>query len=98
VKEHRSYPKEKKIKFPEEYTFFCFGFWFFWAAFVTPLIRSDSLSSRVGVHLSLSAGHGNIDESTGVENSLLSTALGLLGLFLGLNLGSLRLDFTGTSE
>jgi len=95
MKEHRSYPRKKKVKFPALVHFFVSVFEPFVAP---PPAHSDALSSRVGIHLSLSACHSNVDESTGVEDPLLGAALGLLWLFLGLDLGSLRLDFTGTSE
>ena len=56
------------------------------------------LRGRVGVHLSLATSHGDVHETAGVRDSLLCAALGGLLLLLGLNLGSLRLDLTGTSE
>jgi len=56
------------------------------------------LRGRVGVHLSLATGHGDVHETASVLDSLLCAALGGLLLLLRLNLGSLRLDLTGTSE
>ena len=41
-------------------------------------------------HLSLSACQGNVDETTGVLETLEGAALGGLGLLLGLNLQSFR--------
>lgn len=44
-------------------------------------------------YLALAARTGdNVDETAGVDFALVSTTLGGLGLLLGLNLGSLRLD------
>jgi len=65
-----------------------------------PPIRSDRhrLCSRVGVHLSLAASHGDVNKSSSVGYSLLGTSLGGLLLLLRLDLGSLRLDLSGTSE
>lgn len=51
------------------------------------------LRARVRVHLPLAVGQGDVDEATGVLESLLGAALGLLGLLLRLDFGSLRLDF-----
>jgi hypothetical protein len=56
------------------------------------------LSAGVGVHSSLSASQGNVDETAGVLEALESTTLGGLLLLLGLDLGGLRLDLSGTSE
>lgn len=42
--------------------------------------------STVASHLSLATSEGDIDESSGVFETLESTALGDLGLLLGLNL------------
>lgn len=44
------------------------------------------LRGWVGVHLSLAAGHGDIDEAAGVRDSLLGAALGSLLLLLWLDL------------
>ena len=62
------------------------------------LPMSNCLRSGVGVHLPLATGHGDVDEAAGVSEPLLGAALGGLLLLLGLNLGSLRLDLSGTSE
>lgn len=44
-------------------------------------------------YLALAAGAGdNVDETASVDFALVSATLGGLGLLLGLNLGSLRLD------
>lgn len=56
------------------------------------------LCGWVGVHLSLATSHCDIDESSCVCYSLLSTTLWCLLLFLRLDLWGLRLDFAGTSE
>jgi hypothetical protein len=53
---------------------------------------------RVLVHLSLTVDKGNVDESSSVQESLLGSANRGLGLLLLLDLGSLRLDLTGTSD
>ena len=57
-----------------------------------------SSSRVVRSYLALAASHGNVHETAGVHDSLLSTALGDLGLLLLLDLGSGALDLTGTSE
>ena len=44
------------------------------------------LRGRVGVHLSLATGEGDVDETAGVCEPLLGAALGGLLLLLGLNL------------
>ena len=44
------------------------------------------LRSRVGVHLPLATGHGDVDETAGVCDSLLRAALGRLLLLLWLDL------------
>lgn len=44
------------------------------------------LRGRVRVHLSLAAGHGDVYETAGVDDSLLRAALGGLLLLLGLDL------------
>jgi len=62
------------------------------------LLEDICLRAGVRIHLSLATSHGDVDKSTGVLHSLLGPALGLLGLLLGLNLGSLRFDLSGTSE
>lgn len=54
--------------------------------------------TRVGVHLSLATGEGDVHETASVRESLLGTALGGLGLLLLLNLGGLRLDLASTGE
>merc|ERR1712093_840418 len=51
-----------------------------------------------GVHLPLATSEGNVHETAGVCDSLLRAALGGLLLLLWLNLWSLRLDLSGTSE
>lgn len=40
----------------------------------------------VGMYLALAAGHGNVDETTGVQDALVGAAFGSLLLLLGLNL------------
>lgn len=55
-------------------------------------------SAGTRVRSSLSVGQSDIDETLGVQESLSSTALGLLLLLLLFNLRSLRLDLSGTSE
>jgi len=60
--------------------------------------RSTALRGWVGVHLSLAAGHGDVDEAASVCDSLLRAALGRLLLLLWLDLWSLRLDLSGTCE
>lgn len=57
-----------------------------------------SLRGGVGVHLALAAGHDDVYEAAGVGDALLRAALGDLLLLLLLDLGSLRLDLTGTRE
>lgn len=52
----------------------------------------------VGVHLALATGHGDVDETAGVQDTLVGAALGSLLLLLGLNLRSGSLDLTGTGE
>lgn len=42
----------------------------------------------VGMYLALATGHGNVDETAGVQNTLVGAALGGLLLLLGLNLYS----------
>ena len=49
-------------------------------------------------YLSLATGHGDVHETAGVSDSLLRAALWSLLLLLLLNLWSLRLDLSGTSE
>ena len=50
-------------------------------------------STRESSYLALATGAGdNVDETASVDFALVSTALGGLGLLLGLNLGGLRLD------
>jgi len=71
---------------------------FFYLFREEPIFYFFPLSAGVGVHLSLAAGHSDVDESASVQDPLLGTALGLLRLLLRLDLGGLRLDFTGTSE
>jgi hypothetical protein len=44
------------------------------------------LRSRVGVHLPLAAGHGDVDEAAGVLDALLRAALGGLLLLLWFDL------------
>lgn len=46
----------------------------------------------------MSTATSNDDLPSGVQKTLLGTALGLLGLLLLLDLGGLRLDLTGTCE
>lgn len=60
--------------------------------------RVRSLRAGVGVHLALATGHGDVDETTGVDDPLAGTALRSLGLLLLVDLGSGGLDLTGTSE
>ena len=48
--------------------------------------EGSSLRGRVGVHLPLAAGHGDVDEAAGVEDALVGAALGRLLLLLGLDL------------
>lgn len=38
------------------------------------------------MYLALATGHGNVDETAGVQDALVGAALGLLGLLLGLDL------------
>lgn len=38
------------------------------------------------MYLALATGHGNVDETTGVEHTLVGATLGVLLLLLGLNL------------
>jgi len=64
----------------------------------TAHVTAESLCCRVGVHLSLAAGHGHVDEPSGVCYSLLGAALGGLLLLLRLDLWGLGLDFAGTGE
>ena len=49
-------------------------------------MRETHLGARVGVHLPLAAGHGDVDEAAGVEDALVGAALGRLLLLLGLDL------------
>ncbi|GMF69117.1 unnamed protein product [Aspergillus oryzae] len=49
-------------------------------------------------YLALATGHGDVDETTGVDDPLAGTALRSLGLLLLVDLGSGGLDLTGTSE
>jgi len=42
----------------------------------------------VGMYLALATGHGDVNETAGVENTLVSAALGVLLLLLGLDLYS----------
>ena len=52
--------------------------------------RNTILSGGVGVHLPLAAGReSDVDETASVLLPLVGTALGPLGLLLGLNLGGL---------
>lgn len=53
---------------------------------------------RGSAHLSLSAGQGDVDETAGVLQALESTALGDLGLLLGLNLFVETLSVTASSS
>lgn len=53
--------------------------------FVSRLFRPCLLPS-FSTHLPLAASQGNVDETAGVFEALESTALGDLGLLLGLNL------------
>jgi hypothetical protein len=62
------------------------------------LIAAGDLRAGVGVHLALAAGQCNVDETAGVSESLLRTALRSLLLLLLLDLGGLRLDLAGTSQ
>lgn len=65
------------------------GLGFICAACVSTSIFSIFASGQVSVvgpHLSLATSEGDIDESSGVLEALESTALGDLGLLLGLNL------------
>merc|ERR1712014_167705 len=71
------------------------------SVFISPHSRSQRilpLRGRVRVHLSLAAGHGDVYETAGVDDSLLRAALGGLLLLLGLDLWCLRLDLTGTRQ
>lgn len=52
----------------------------------------------VGVGLSLTVDQGDVDESLGVQQSLVSSSLRLLRLLGLLDLGGLRLNLTGTSQ
>lgn len=54
--------------------------------------------SRVGVGLSLTVHQGDVDESSGVQQSLVSSSLRLLWLFSLVDLWSLRFNLTGTSQ
>lgn len=62
------------------------------------IILTCLLRTRRRVHSSLTVGQGDVNESSGVEQSHVSSALGLLGLFLLVNLGGLRLDLTSTRQ
>lgn len=62
------------------------------SSFVSQLIVVDFS------YLALATGEGDVDETAGVDDTLVGTALGLLGLLLLLDLGSGGLDLTGTSE
>jgi hypothetical protein len=42
----------------------------------------------VGMYLALATGHGNVDETAGVQDALVGATLGVLLLLLGLNLYS----------
>lgn len=53
--------------------------------------RARCLRSRVGVHLPLATGHGDVHETAGVRDSLLRAALGGLLLLLGLDLWGVAL-------
>ena len=56
-------------------------------------LRPGSKSMTERSYLALAARTGdNVHETASVDFALVSTALGCLGLLLGLNLGSLRLD------
>ena len=58
----------------------------------------NNLLAGVGVHLALATGHGNVDETAGVKNTLVGATLRVLLLLLGLDLRSGSLDLTGTGE
>jgi hypothetical protein len=51
-----------------------------------PKLAETRLSAGVGVHLSLAASEGNVDETASVLDALLRTTLGGLLLLLRLNL------------
>lgn len=73
--------------------------WFSLFTLIRREICLTGLSDRVGVHLSLATGGGgNVDESSNELSPLLRSSLRSLGLLLLLDLGGLRLDFTGTSQ
>lgn len=46
----------------------------------------SNLGGRIGVHLPLAAGHGDVDETAGVEHALVGSAFWRLLLLLGLDL------------
>lgn len=53
---------------------------------------------RVRVSLSLTVDQSDVDKSLGVQQSHVSSSLRLLWLLLLVNLWSLRLNLTGTSQ
>lgn len=54
--------------------------------------------SSVGVSLSLTVDQSDVNKSSGVQQSLVSSSLRLLWLFSLVDLWSLRLNLTGTSQ
>lgn len=54
--------------------------------------------SRVGVGLSLAVHQGDVNKSSGVQQSLVSSSFRLLWLFSLVDLWSLRFNLTGTSQ
>lgn len=68
MKKHQSYPRKKRKRLNSQ-QWYIFSFRFLNPFVAPPRAHSDALSSRVGIHLSLSACHSNVDESTGVAGS-----------------------------
>lgn len=51
-------------------------------------MRSEVDGISVGMYLALATGHGHVDETAGVQDTLVGAALGSLLLLLGLDLDS----------
>lgn len=50
------------------------------------------------MYLALATGHGNVDETASVENTLVGATLGVLLLLLGLDLDAIIVVKTGWSD